>query len=83
MCENCPSEKELRDYIKTIKPCDGFVHKCSCDAGCVHYTYKIINPTMLFKRYFCRGERMSVRAMKWIIKVGCYTYRCDDGNNTE
>jgi hypothetical protein len=80
-CENCSSEKEIFDYIKTIKPCDGFVHKCSCDAGCVHYTYKIIN--MLSKRHFCRGDRMNMHAMKWIARVGCNTYGCGDGKNTE
>jgi len=86
MCgENCPIDKDLQDFLKTIKPCDGFIHKCSCNSGCVYYTYKIINKDIFttVKHNFCRGEKMNTYAMKWIARVGCYTYRCNDGNNTK
>lgn len=77
---NCPVQKNFEDFINSIEPCNGFVHKCSCNARCMHYTYKIINNTMSSKHHFCNGRRMNMHAMRWIEKVGCCTYRCDNGN---
>ena len=83
--ETCTLAQERRDKIiwelKNIfgnKPCDGFIHKCSCEADCKSYQHVCFGKQ---DQHYCGGTRINRHAMKWIKLVGCYSYEDKNGDN--
>ena len=70
---------ELRQIFGS-KPCDNFVHKCSCEAECKSYQHVCFGGQ---DQHYCNGTRMNRHALKWIKIVGCYSYEDKNGDNKQ
>ena len=67
MRDGCNNQK-IKDFLKTIEPCSGFVNKYSCECGCEYYTVKIFKN---IHRHYCDGKRIPKDAVRWLKSVGC------------
>lgn len=83
-CYECETHKQfVKELLKSVKPCDGFVHKFSCGAGCRKYVCKINDKTNT-KEHYCFGRRVSSKAIDWLKVVGCGSFKNgSDTDNTE
>lgn len=85
--ETCTLVQKRRDELiwelKNIfgsKPCNGFIHKCSCEADCG--SYRTVNFGGQVQHY-CDDTRMNKHALEWIKIVGCYSYEGENGDNKQ
>jgi len=82
-CESLQRKQAVKEFSDSVKPCDGSIHKFSCNNGCRKYTC-ILNIVKSQTEHYCFGRRIAGKAVDWLKVVGCASFRDDvSGHNAK